>query len=66
MDVLVVLGIIVVYVYFVSVVLYGVVIGILLLMYFEVSVMFIIFVFLGKYLEVFVKGKILEVIGKLL
>lgn len=64
MDVLVVLGILVLYFYFVCVFFYGVVIGFWFLIYFEISFMLIIFVLLGKYLEFLVKGRILDVIKK--
>lgn len=65
MDVLIVLGINVVYFYLVYIVLRVVILkkfeGI---DFFEISFMFIFFIFLGKYLEVLVKGKILVVIVK--
>lgn len=67
MDVLIVMGMNVVYFYFVYIVLWVVMFFMFKGMdFFEMSVMFILFIILGKYLEVMVKGKILEVVVKLM
>lgn len=67
MDVLVVVGINVVYFYFLYILIKDLIFekfeG---YDFFEISVMLIFFIFLGKYLEVVVKGKILDVLVKLI
>ncbi|CAM6114505.1 unnamed protein product [Calypogeia fissa] len=66
MDVLVVLASTAAYVYSVSSVIYGAIVGFWPLSYFETSAMLITFVLFGKYLEAKAKGKTSEAIGKLL
>lgn len=66
MDVLVVLASTAAYVYSVSSVIYGAIVGFWPVSYFETSAMLITFVLFGKYLEAKAKGKTSEAIGKLL